>query len=64
MATVDTFAPTSEKPRIWIDTSDRTDIAARLRLIGDLLEHSSPDDLPAVLELARTTLARELERLS
>ena len=57
-------AATNDRPRIWIDDSERADIAARLRMIGDLLEHSSSDDLPEALDFARTTLARELERLS
>jgi len=64
MGAVYTFAPTPEKPRVWIDSADRVDIAARLRMVSDLLEHSPEAELPEALDLARRTISRELERLS
>lgn len=54
----------SDRPRIWLDVCERTDIAARLRMVADLLTHSGEAELPEALDLARRTLSRELERLS
>lgn len=59
-----TFAETDRRPRLWIDDFERADIAARLRLVAGLLERSTEDELSETLDLARATLARELERLS
>jgi len=63
MGPVYTFG-VSDRPRIWLDVCERTDIAARLRMVSDLLEHSPEVELPETLDLARKTLAREWERLS
>ena len=54
----------NDRPLIWIDASERADIAARLRMVADLLTHSGEAELPEALDLARRTLSRELERLS
>jgi len=53
-----------QAPLIWLDNSERADIAARLRMVADLLTHSGEAELPEALDLARRTLSRELERLS